>query len=342
MKINVAVEKGGAFEGRPGETLLDAALRNGVEIPHDCRSGHCGTCRCDLVSGTLVGGHADAGAVLACQARLIGDVTIAIEDTPPIETFSGRVRSLEWISSDVAEATIDTRAPLDYLPGQYCQFRFAGFPGRCYSPTQPLTGPTDRSSIRLHIRQTPKGRVSGALGKQIKPGHKVKIDGPFGAAFLRKGKTQRLVLVASGTGFAPVWSIALAALSEMPDREIVVLSSARTRDAFYMAPALKRLLAFPNVSVVPVLRYGGASGGMVRTGAEIDHLPELMPGDIVYAAGAEKMVEAVTVAARAAGATCYADPFAPAQADQSEMPAFLAKASRAVSRLFLAAGKEAA
>ena len=248
------------------------------------------------------------------------------------------------ISADVAEATIELKEPFEYLPGQYCQFRFTGFPSRCYSPTAPLTGPNDRGQLRLHIRLIPKGRVSQALGRAIKPGHKVKIVGPYGSAFLRPGKAQRLVLAASGTGFAPIWGIALAALAEMPDREIIAVVGARTRNSFYMASGLKRLLAFPKTKVVPVLQSGEADGSIVRIGGPADFLPRLAPDDLVYAAGGPNMVQAVSNIAHAAGATCYADPFAPAEPGRLALtaPALIANASRAVGRMFLSAGGRAA
>lgn len=313
-RVNVTLDKGGSFTGRAGQTLLDAGLLAGVDMPHDCRAGHCGSCRCSVVEGTVAGGETEsAGAVLACQARLVSDVTIAVEETPPVETFAGSVRSIEKIAPDVLAVEIATKRPMDYLPGQYCQVRFAGFPGRCYSPSAPLNGPYDREAVHLHVRLVPNGRISGALGSTIKVGHKVKIDGPYGSAFLRTGRRERLVLVAGGTGFAPIWSIALAAVAEMPDREIVAVVGARTRDAYYMAPALKRLVAFPAVQIVPVLQYGPTHSDVVRSGSPADHLPRLRADDIVYAAGAPGMVKAVSDIARTAGATCYADPFAPAE-----------------------------
>lgn len=335
---NVEIEGGRSFRARAGQTLLDAALLAGVDMPHDCRSGHCGTCRCTVVSGSVLGGETDsADAVLACQSRVIGDVSIAIDETPPVETRIGRVRSLEQISADVMEAVIDMQRPLPFLPGQYCQFRFAGFPGRCYSPTAPLEGPIDRNLVRLHIRQIPNGRLSSALGGAILPGHKVKVDGPYGSAFLRPGKSQRLVLAASGTGFAPIWSIALAALAEMPDREIVAVVGARTRESFYMVPALKRLAAFPKVQIVPVLQYGVARESVIQRGSPADCLPRLNADDIVYACGGPGMTQAIAQIARTAGATCFVDPFVPAEPTQDHVfgaRSMARAAARAFNRLF--------
>jgi NAD(P)H-flavin reductase len=293
---------------------------NGLDFPHDCRSGYCGACRCNLVSGTVDGGETEApGSILACQARVASDLDIVVEDTPPIETIGGRVRSVEPLGREVLEVTIATDRSLDYLPGQYCQFRFAGFPARCYSPTMPLQGPADRDAIRLHVRRVRNGRISSALGETILPGHKVKIVGPYGSAYLRPAGSSRRVLVAGGTGFAPLWSIAHAALCETPDREIVFIVGARDRQSLYMARALLRLVAFPKVQVVAVVRQLDRPSPAFQGGDPLDFIPRLTGDDIVYAAGAAAMVEGVAAKARAAGACCYVDPFAPA-ASQGEEP----------------------
>jgi NAD(P)H-flavin reductase/ferredoxin len=318
--LSVSIENEGTFWARPGDLLLDAALMNGIEVPHDCRSGHCGTCRCKVVSGVVVGGETDAhGSILACQTRIWSDLEIGVEDIPTVETFAGRVTSIGHLAKDVVEVTISTPSPVPYLPGQYCQFRFNGFPVRAYSPTIALEGPANRDTIRLHIRRIPNGRVSGAFGRSIRPGHKVKIIGPYGSAYFRPGNSNRLVLVGSGTGFAPIWSIAHAALCEMPDRELVVIAAAKKRDSLYMGRALVRLAAFPKVRVVPVLEHLSGPTRVFRLGRPTDFLPKLTNEDCVYAAGAPAMVTAVADSARTAGAPCYVDPFAATQDEETLM-----------------------
>ncbi len=331
--FQVSVGDMGKFRARRGETLLDAALINGVDIPHDCRSGHCGSCRCKVESGKVEGGETDApGTVLACKARVVSDIAISIEETPPVETIAGRVRAIENLPGDVMELTIATKHHVHYLPGQYVQVKFAGFPARCYSPTVPLEGPVDRDAIRLQIRRVPKGKISTALGASIRPGHKVKIFGPYGTAYLRHGLTNRLVLVSGGAGFAPIWSIAHAALCEMPDREIVVIAGANRRNDLYMARALLRLVAFPKVQVIATLRESDRPDSPFQIGSPLDFIPQLTDNDIVYACGAPQMVDGVAARARAAGACCYVDPFYPAVSEpggpMAWAPRMLAAASR--------------
>jgi 3-phenylpropionate/trans-cinnamate dioxygenase ferredoxin reductase subunit len=301
------------FSARRGELLLDAALMSGVHIPHDCRSGHCGTCRVRVVEGVLFG--SDLREAKACQCRVIGDVVVAIEDVPEITTVAGRVTAMRSVAPDVVELCLSLRSPLEYLPGQYVQVQFRGFPSRCYSPTVALDRSNDKRSLHLHVRRVPGGRVSAALGADIAVGHRVKLKGPYGSAYLRPGMSNPLVLVCGGTGFAPIWSIADAAIRENPRRDITAVVGARTIESLYMIPALWRLAAFPNVSVHPVTDVRAASA-VVRTGSPVEHLPRLYADDIVYAAGPPPLVAAVADRANAVGATWYADAFVPSHERQ--------------------------
>jgi len=153
--------------------------------------------------------------------------------------------------------------------------------------------------------------VSSALGHKIRIGHRVKVTGPLGSAFLRPKHTGRTVLVASGTGFAPMWSIAVAAITERPQRELVFIVAARKLQSFYMHSALCRLARFPNVTIIPIVSEPQNVSPAVRSGRPTDHMPRLSPDDVVYTCGAPAMTESVARISRAAGAQCYTDPFTP-------------------------------
>jgi NAD(P)H-flavin reductase/ferredoxin len=313
--IKIEIQDQGVFVARPGEGLLDAALRNGLDLPHDCRAGICGTCRVRILAGAAQGGTTgEPDAILACQAKVSGPLALAVDDVPSIETFSTRVGAIVDLSPDICEVVLEAAKPLAILPGQYCRFRFQGFAPRCYSPTIRLAGPREQNVIRLHVRRVRGGHLSSAFGRAIRPGHRVKVTGPFGSAYLRPATPGRLVLVAGGTGFAPIWSIAFAALCEMPDRPMIVIVAARDRRALYMAPALLRLATFPNVRVIPVLARREGPESAFPVGNPVDFMPRLQPSDAVYAAGSPAIVGAVERLARQATARCYADAFVP-QAD---------------------------
>ena len=313
--VSVEIENLGFFKAKKGASLLDAALLNGIDMPHDCRAGVCGTCRVQVISGKTTGGEcAQAGSILACQAKLSTNLTVAIEDVPAIETISGRIKSIEPLADDVMEVTIAPSRPFEFLPGQYAQFRFAGYPTRCFSPTVPLEGAIDRL-IRLHIRRVRNGHVSGALGSTIQAGHKLKITGPFGSAYLRPGRSERLILVSSGTGFAPIWAIAHAALCERPDRQIVVIAGSRSVESFYGVEALVRMSNFPKVEVLPVLTRTPLQTKVFSIGCPSQFLPPLDQADSIYVCGSPAMVNAVRQKAELAGAECHADAFVAASPD---------------------------
>jgi 3-phenylpropionate/trans-cinnamate dioxygenase ferredoxin reductase subunit len=176
------------------------------------------------------------------------------------------------------------------------------------------------------VRQLPGGRVSSALGRKIVKGHRVKLTGPFGSAYLRLDQGGRLILVASGTGFAPIWAIAEAAIRERPRRELVLIVGARTLDSLYMIPALCRLALFPGVTIVPVVSEHQSMTRAVHEGRPTDYMPALSPTDVVYAAGAPPMVDAAAQMAKAAGARCFSDPFEPSHND-SLASGFLSRAA---------------
>jgi NAD(P)H-flavin reductase/ferredoxin len=293
-----------------GDLLLDSALMNGVELPHDCRAGFCGTCRVRLVEGKVFGGHDPSDDMIhACQARIVSDIAILAEPVPDPFTLSGRVADITRLAPDVVGVTIEVPKPLHYLPGQFCKLQFRGFPARSYSPTYPLEGAAHDRLLHFHIRQLPEGKVSAALCRGIGRGHRVKLSGPYGSAFLRRGHHDATVLVASGTGFAPMWSIAVAAIMEQPKRELVFIVSARQLQSLYCHSALCRLALFPNVAIIPVVSEPQDAFPAIRVGWPTDHLPNLSPADVVYAAGAPAMTEHVARIAKAAGARCYTDPF---------------------------------
>jgi NAD(P)H-flavin reductase/ferredoxin len=322
------------FVARQGELLLDAALMNGIELPHDCRSGYCGTCKVRVVSGHYFGGASrDPRVVHACQCRIVSDLAVKVDEMPAIMEVQGEVAELTRIAPDVFEVAVATAEPLPHLPGQYVNFQFRGFPSRHYSPTAPLDAAHERDPnlLRFHIRVLQKGRVSASLGNRITKGHRVKLTGPYGSATFRPRNASRLVLVASGTGFAPIWAVADAAIREWPERELVLIASARSLASLYMIPALCQLARLPRAMITLVSSMRQNFTRAVRYGRPTDYMPPLREDDLVYVAGAPPMVAAVSDMAESAGAMCLADPFEPAGKD-SEGPTLFSRAAEWFSR----------
>jgi NAD(P)H-flavin reductase len=256
--------------------------------------------------------------------RVVSDMKILVEKVPEAVEVSGHVDSLVQRASDVVEVCVRPSQRMPYFAGQYFSVQFRGFPARCYSPTVPLDWPSDARPLRFHVRQLPGGRVSSALGRKIVGAHRVTLTGPFGSAYLRAGHVGRLVLVAGGTGFAPIWAIAEAAIRERPQRELVLIVGARSLDSLYMIPALCRLALFPSVTIVPVVSERQSMTHAVHEGRPTDYIPALSPTDLVYTAGAPAMVETAARIAKAAGARCFSDPFEPSH---NGAPGFLSRAA---------------
>jgi NAD(P)H-flavin reductase/ferredoxin len=310
---------GNSFLARRGELLLDAALSNGIDLPYDCRAGHCGTCCVRLVSGEVRGGEgSEPGIIHACQCRIFGDAVIEGGQQSGVRTVEGVLSALRPLSREVIEVGIRTDRALPYHAGQYAQVRFSGYPSRPFSITHPLNGNPKSRSVWFHVRRMKDGRVTSSLGKRIRPGHRVKLTGPYGSAHFRPNLDSRLILVATNTGFAPIWSIAVAALRENPERRMMIIAGGRTLEALYMGPALARLTSFPNVVVVPVCSTPQTVTNVVKLGRPTDYLPHLLPSDVLYACGAPGMVDSIKSIAGRIGAACYADPFLPATDDTVE------------------------
>lgn len=226
-----------------------------------------------------------------------------------MRTVGGRLNALRLVSPEVFEVGIETDQALPYRAGQYAKLAFDGFPARPFSMSHALRPESDGELVWFHIRRMRDGRVTPALGRSIRPGHRVTITGPFGSAHFRPNLAGRFILVATNTGFAPIWSIAVAALRENPYRMMLVIAGGRSLDALYMGTALLQLARFPNVMVVPVCSSPDALGDAVRPGRPTDYLPEILPTDVLWACGAPGLVASIKDIAAHVGAVCYADPF---------------------------------
>ena len=259
---------GSSFFARRGELLLDAALSNGIDLPYDCRAGHCGTCCVRLVSGEVQGGEgSEPGIVHACQCRIAGDAVIERGQPSGVRTVEGVLSTLRPLSREVIEVGIRTDRALPYLAGQYAQVRFSGYPSRPFSITHPVRGNPNDRSIWFHVRRMEDGRVTSSLGKRIRPGHRVKLTGPYGSAHFRPNLDSRLILVATNTGFAPIWSIAVAALRENPERRMMIIVGGRTIEALYMGAGSRAAGPLPNVLVVPVCSTPQTLSTVVKPGS---------------------------------------------------------------------------
>ena len=206
--------------------MLEAALRNGVGLPYGCKNGACGTCRGRLLEGQLVHrAHSSSalsaddeakGFALFCSSRPLSDVVIEARELTgfgdiPIRKMPARIAKIEWPAPDVAVISLQlpTNERLQFRAGQYLDFILKDGARRQYSIA---TAPHADELIQLHIRRTPGGvftdRLFGAVEPPVKERDILRIEAPLGTFFLREDNTRPIVLLAGGTGFAPVKAIA--------------------------------------------------------------------------------------------------------------------------------------
>lgn len=311
-----------------GQTILDAALTAGIAYPHACRSGRCGACKSKLLGGRVtLGRHTPfalteeeraAGLVLACRAVPDGDVTLAWLDGADavadvtVVAQDAVVTALVGLTHDIrgVRLRLADRTAFDFLPGQYVRFTMDGAPPRDYS----IASQPDAPEIELEVRGVPKGRTSSRILYGLAVGDRVRVEGPFGSAFLRPAHDGPIVAVAGGSGLAPIRSIVESALRADPDRRVRLYFGARAERDVYHADRFERLAALhPNFAYVPLLsgeRVTGRRFGRVPDALAADRLD--VAGAKAYVAGPPAMVEAATAALLGLGlaaADVHADVF---------------------------------
>jgi CDP-4-dehydro-6-deoxyglucose reductase len=314
---------GRTFTTEGDETVLAAALRHGVGLPYGCKNGACGTCRGKRVEGALThkphskSALSDAdearGFALFCSAIPQSDLVIDVRELTgfgdiPIRKMPARIARIERVAPDVAIVSIQLPANerLQFRAGQYMDFILKDGARRQYSMA---TAPHADELIQLHIRHTPGGvftdRLFGAVEPPVKERDILRIEAPLGTFFLREDNARPIVLLAGGTGFAPIKAIAEHILHKRihvdqpgrPARAVSLYWGARARIDLYMDTLPQRWAAEqPNFRYVPVLSEPRAGDGWSgRTGfvhrAVIEDLPDLS-GHQVYACGAPAMIEA--------------------------------------------------
>jgi CDP-4-dehydro-6-deoxyglucose reductase len=296
------------------ETLLQAAIRQGIGLPYGCRDGACGSCKSRLLHGRVIHGahqlkalsvaEEEAGFILTCCATPQTDCSVEARSVPgagefPVLRMPSRVLSIERPAPDVALLRLQLPANqnLQYRAGQYIQFILPGGERRSYSMANAPHRLGSPPSIELHIRHMPGGRFSDHVFGALKEREILRIEGPFGSFFLREESPKPIVLLASGTGLAPIQALLQQMQLKAVTRPAVLYWGVRRRiDLYAHAACLEAASTMPNLRYVPVLSEatsGDAWDG--RTGlvhqAVMDDLPDLSAHQ-VYACGAPVMVEA--------------------------------------------------
>jgi CDP-4-dehydro-6-deoxyglucose reductase len=324
MGYTVTVRPSGrSFVVEGEETVLEAALRNGVGLAYGCKNGACGTCRGKVLEGTLVHRQHSISALpptdeakgyaLFCSARPRSDLVIEARELSgfgdiPVRKMPARIAKIERPAPDVAIISLQLPANerLQFLAGQYLDFILKDGARRQYSIA---TAPHADELIQLHIRHTPGGaftdRLFGVVQPPVKERDIMRVEAPLGTFFLREDNVRPIVLLAGGTGFAPIKAIAEHIFHKRinrgepgrPARPVSLYWGARTRRDLYMND-LPEQWAWeqPNFRYVPVLSEPQADDGWTgRIGfvhrAVMEDLSDLSAYQ-VYACGAPAMIEA--------------------------------------------------
>jgi NAD(P)H-flavin reductase len=284
--------------------VLDAAERAGFSIPYSCRKGVCSSCE-----GGLTAGEADvrgrgtaqgpADGVLLCQTRPCSDVEIApkrIVRRGQIvrKTVTAKVHRITRPAADVVvlQLRLPTGTRVKFSAGQYLKILMDDGDSRNYSMANP---PHENDGVQLHIRQVPGGRFSDGVLAGLGKGDLLRVELPYGEFSLNEESDKPVVLVASGTGFAPVKSIVEDQIKRGLDRPVHLYWGARRREDIYLTdlPA-KWTVKAPWFSFTPVLSQPDADWtgrtGRVHQAVLEDH-PDLS-GHEVYACGNPDMTSA--------------------------------------------------
>ena len=311
MTFQITVQPSGhQFACEEDETVLSAAMRAGVGLPYGCKNGACSSCKGKVVSGAvshkphqeraLSKDEEAAGVSLFCCAVPQGDLVIEAREVAgsedyPIRKMPSRVATLEKVAPDVIVMSLQLPAneTLKYRAGQYIEFMLRDGKRRSYSMATP---PDQNLPITLHIRHMPGGLFTDQVFSTMKERDILRFEGPMGTFFVREDSDKPMVLLASGTGFAPIKAIVEHLIAQGSTRPMTLYWGGRRPQDLYM-DALCRSWAeqHANFKYVPVvsaaLPEDGWSG---RTGfvhaAVMEDLPD-MSGHQVYACGAPIVVE---------------------------------------------------
>lgn len=302
----IQISSGRVYQAEGNESLLDAALRQGLVLGHSCKTGRCSSCKARVLSGDSVATQDELGLtpderakgfVLSCVRQARSDLRLEVEDLGSLHLFPSkilpaRIQGLQGLGPDVMQVTL--RLPpgpgLAYHPGQYIDVIGPAGLRRSYSLAN---APRDDRTLELHIRAVPGGAMSEYWFEQAKVNDLLRLEGPLGTFFLREAAGRDVVMLATGTGIAPVKAM-LEGLLHMEARQLPasvrVLWGARRLEELYWDPTELGLpLHFEPVLSRAPAEWVGARGHvqdvLIAQGRALQNA-------WVYACGSEKMIHA--------------------------------------------------
>jgi CDP-4-dehydro-6-deoxyglucose reductase, E3 len=314
MTFQISVQPSGrTFESQPDEAILAAGIRQGIGLPYGCKDGACGSCKCKLISGSVAHGphqskalsaeEEAAGYVLTCCGVAQSDLVLESRQVTeagafPIKKMPVRVSALERASHDMMVLRLQLPAAdtFQYHAGQYVEFLLRDGDRRSYSMANAPHTQLAQPQLELHLRHMPGGKFTDHVFGAMKEKDILRIEGPYGSFFLREDSTKPMILLASGSGFAPIKAI----IEHMQFKGItrpatLYWGGRRPMDLYQTAWVEARVAEMPHLRFVPVVsealpddEWTGRTGYVHQ--AVLEDFPDLS-GFQVYACGAPIVVE---------------------------------------------------
>jgi len=344
MSFQITVQPSGrSFTADSTETLLAAGIRQGIGLPYGCKDGACGSCKCQKIEGTVVHGVHQSkalseeeeaqGLILTCCATAQSDLILESRQVTeagafPIKKMPVRVASLARKSDDVMVIQLQLPANdvMQFHAGQYIEFLLRDGSRRSYSMANaPHTLEAGAPKVELHIRHMPGGKFTDPVFTTMKEKDILRVEGPYGSFFLREESNKPMVLLASGTGFAPIKALMEHMQHKGITRPATLYWGGRRPSDLYMNDWVEGQLAqMPNLRYVPVVSDASPEDAWTgRTGfvhhAVLQDHPDLS-GFQVYACGAPIVVDSAQRDYGAAGLPAeefFADSFT-SEADKAK------------------------
>lgn len=318
MSYEVTVEPtGDIIEVEEGQTILDAALRQGVWLPFACGHGTCATCKVQVLEGegdlgnaspfALMDVEREEGKVLACcctpESDMVIEADIDVDEDfigYAIHDFIGTVTEIKDLSPTIKGILFTLDKAIEFQAGQYVNLNIPGVDGsRAFSIANK---PSDSHILELHVRQVPNGMGTTYLHEQLQVGDTLNITGPYGQFFVRKSDDQGAIFIAGGSGLSSPQSMILDMLEEKDGRPITLFQGARNVSELYNKDIFEQLdKEFDNFTYIPALNapekgddWQGFTGFVHE--AAIDYFDGLFDSNKAYLCGPPLMIDAAITA----------------------------------------------
>ena len=322
-----------------GETVLDAAFRQGISVMHGCKEGQCSSCKSRLVEGdiellkystfALPDYERETDHILLCRTLAYSDLTVELlnydEDllrrSIAVKSYNAKLVAITALTHDIRLLEVELEAPLRFWAGQYVDLTLPGAGiTRAFSMANT---PSEPRRLQFIIKKYPDGAFSSQLDGALQPGAALVAKGPYGTCFRREGRPGPLLLIGGGSGMSPLWSILHDHLNSGEQRPVRFFYGARTRaDLFYLDKFADIASRHANFRFIPALSHEAADAGWTgETGFIHDVVrrtlqAEALDGELdAYSCGPPPMIDAVLPVLQMAGVEperIYFDKFTPA------------------------------